>query len=114
MKRGLIQLATATLLVGCSSVPDTPSSVRGIVYTHIRIPLTVDLDHTRVAGSTGNGRIIRVKEPFTSYGITAEYSSNAIGDIAREHHMTRVDFADMEIFDILGIWRERRLILYGE
>ncbi len=104
----------ALLLAGCASGIDAPHGLHGRLFTYTREPFTPDLHDTPVPSSTGTGHVIRIKEPFSGYGISAEFSSNAIGDIARRNGMETVYFADMEEFNILGIVRNRSLHLYGE
>lgn len=114
MKKWLLLPTLAALLSGCASGIDKPPGIRGYIFTYTREPYTSDLKDTPVTTSTGRGKVIRVKEPFSGYGVSAEFMSNAIGDIAKKQGMTQVYFADMEEFNILGIWRERRLHVYGE
>ena len=59
------------------------------------------------------GKVIKFTEPFSGYGIYTELNTNAIADIAKRHGMNEVYFADMEILDILGIWRHNKLYIYG-
>lgn len=100
------------LLVGCTVLGQDP--VSGYLVTAIKTPYTVDLDNTPVALSTGEGTILRIREPFSGYGIYTELNSNAIADIARQHHLNKVYFADLETFSLLNIWRTQTLIIYGE
>jgi hypothetical protein len=103
------------LLGGCSSlspfVSDAPS---GRIFTHVRVPYTIDLDNTPVTNIRASGLIIHVEEPVTGYGFYAEFNSNAIGDIAKKHGLTKLYFADIEIFDVLGIWHHEKIHLYGK
>ena len=59
------------------------------------------------------GKVVKITEPFSGYGLYTELNSNAIVDIAKQHGMTEVYFADMEILDILGILRHNKLYIYG-
>jgi len=95
------------LLGGCSPLT-------GRVFTHIRVPYTRDLDNTPVTNIHANGLIIHIEEPVSGYGLYTEFNSNAIGDIAKKHGITKVYFADIEIFNILGIWQHEKLHIYGE
>lgn len=104
----------AMVLSGCASGIDTPPHLRGYVFKYTTVPYTADLHDTPVSDSTGEGLGIRLKEPFSGYGVSAEYDANAIGDIARKHGMETIYFADREEFKILGVFRQRRLHIYGE
>jgi len=97
------------ILFGCGSAP-----LVGLIYTHVRLPLTANLEKTPFpAGTPASGKIIQVKEPFSGYGIYARVNSNAIGDIARQHGVDTVYFADQEIFSLLGIWKTTQVHVYG-
>ena len=100
------------LLTGCGLAPR--SAISGYIYEHYRKPYTVDLKNTPVAWKSGGGKVVEIQEPFSGYGVSAEFNSNAVGDIARENGISRVYWADMEYFNVLGIWKEQRLYIYGE
>ena len=91
------------------------SPLKGLIYTHVKLPLTPNLNRTPFPLSAPvSGRIIQVKEPFSGYGIYARVNSNAIGDIARKHGINTVYFADQEIFSLLGIWKTTHVHVYGQ
>jgi predicted enzyme related to lactoylglutathione lyase len=100
---------------GCGAVVKNGHAVLvGAVYTRVKFPLTTDLSHTPAAVDTGGGKIVRIKEPFSGYGIYAEFNSNAIGEIAKRHGLKTVYYADIERLSILGIWRHDEIIVCGE
>ena len=108
--RLLAVLLTATGVAACT----TPRPV-GLIYTDIRLPLTMDLNETPLpTGTPPTGRVLEIKEPISGFGIYARVDTNAIGEIARKNGMPRLYFADRQIFSILGIWSTRKTILYGE
>ena len=112
LSRKLFPFGLMLLSLGLSACSATPY---GYIYTNIRLPLTEDLDNTPVPDAQADtGRILEIKEPFTGAGIYARLSSNAIGDIAKESGMRTLYFADQEIFNILGVWKTNRTLLYGE
>ena len=114
---GCACLATLIALVstGCGAVVKNGHAVLvGAVYTRVKFPLTTDLNQTPAAVDTGEGKIVRIKEPFSGYGIYAEFNSNAIGEIAKRHGLKTVYYADIERLSILGIWRHDEIIVYGE
>lgn len=105
----------ALVSTGCGAVVKNGHAVLvGAVYTRVKFPLTTDLNRTPAAVDTGGGKIIRIKEPFSGYGIYAEFNSNAIGEIAKRHGLKTVYYADIERLSILGIWRHDEVIVYGE
>ncbi len=103
------------LIGGCLAVGRVDSSIlRGKIFTHVRIPYTTDLHNTPVTDIHSDGIIIRIEEPVSGYGFYTELNSTAIGDIAKKHGLSKVYFADLEIFSILGVWRHEKLHIYGE
>lgn len=105
----------AFVSTGCGAVVKNGHAVLvGAVYTRVKFPLTTDLNHTPAAVDTGGGKIVRIKEPFSGYGIYAEFNSNAIGEIAKRHGLKTVYYADIERLSILGIWRHEVVIVCGE
>ena len=106
----LLVMVTMACLSGCGTGP-----LVGLVYTSVKLPLTVDLKSTPLpAYPPGSDRTIEIKEPFTGLGLYARVSSNALGDIARQYGVDPLYFADQEVFSILGIWKTHRVFLYGE
>lgn len=102
-------------LTGCLSVRGVgSSSLTGIVFKHIKVPLSEDLVNTPVIEIHTEGKIVQVTEPLSGYGLYARWDSNAIGDIAQRYGLKKVYFADMEIFSILGIWTEEKVLIYGK
>lgn len=99
------------LLSGCQQY-----FLRGILYTNIKIPLTKNINNTPTIHSPNpaQGKIIRLTEPITGYGLYTEMYSNAIGDIAKKHGIQKVYFADQEFYSVLGIWSSTTVHIYGE
>lgn len=97
---------------GCNLVPRSPIS--GYFYEHYRKPYTIDLNETPVKFKAGGGKVILIKEPFSGHGMSAEFNSNAMGDVASRYGLQKIYWADMEYINILGVWKERRLHIYGE
>ena len=103
------------LIGGCLAVGRVDSSIlRGKIFTHIRVPYTTDIHNTPVTDTHSNGIIIHIEEPVSGYGLYAKFNSIAIGDIAKQHGLSKVYFADIEFFNVLGIWKHEKLHLYGE
>ncbi len=87
--------------------------LKGDIFTNVG-PYKTDLHNTPVTDSQSHGIIIHIEEPISGYGLYAEFNSNSIGDIAKKHGLTKVYFADIEIFNVLGIWKHEKLHIYGE
>ncbi len=114
---GFVSLAVlaALLSAGCGAVVSNGHAVLvGAVYTRVTYPLTHDLDRTPAAEAAGSGKIIRIKEPVSGYGVYAEFNSNALGEIARHNGLKTLHYADIERLSVLGIWRHDEITLWGE
>jgi hypothetical protein len=94
----LLVLANATL--GC---------VSGAIYSHVTVPLDVNLDQTPVHQDYG-----RDSWNTFQYYVRVDWGSAGIGDIAREYGFTRVHYADVETLSVLGLWTQRWARVYGE
>jgi hypothetical protein len=100
---------------GCASPGCVGSKcLTGLVFTRIKIPYTKDLDNTQAINIQAGGKIICIKEPVSGLGLYAAFNSNAIGEIAKRHSFKKVYFADLELFNILGIYKYEKLYIYGE
>jgi hypothetical protein len=110
-KNFTILTVSAMFLAGCSSAGPMP----GLIYTHIKYPLTWDLHNTPMPQSSPkDAKIIEIREPISGLGINARLNANAIGEIARANGIKTLYFADQERFSILGIWTFHKVILYGD
>jgi len=110
--KSLLCVTTLLLLTGCTFFGQAP--ITGYLLTSTATPYTLDLNNTPVVTGAGEGTILRIREPFSGYGLYTELNSNAIADIAANHGMQKVYFADLENFSLFNIWRTQTLILYGE
>jgi len=90
--------------------------LHGVLYTNIKIPLTKNINNTPTLHTATpiQGKIIKLTEPFTGYGLYTEMYSNAIGDIAQKNGIQKIYFADQEIYNVLGIWSSTTIHVYGE
>ncbi|MBW2589274.1 MAG: hypothetical protein JRD71_00905 [Deltaproteobacteria bacterium] len=103
------------LISGCLAVGRVDSNIlKGKIFKHVRVPYTTNLHNTSVTDIQSHGIIIHIEEPISGYGFYTELNSNAIGEIAVKHGLSKVYFADLEIFSILGVWRHEKLHIYGE
>ena len=108
----VLVLLMQPLLLGCSSL--NSSGLIGYVFTYTRVPYTEDLNNTPVIQTKSDGAIIKIQEPFLGTGMYVKFNTNAIGDLAKRYNMKKVYYAELETFDVLGIWQQRTLYLYGD
>lgn len=83
----------------------------GFVYNHTVKPLNSIHRPTAYSGTGAKGSIKQLD--LRVVPVNFDWSSNAIGDIAKKHGIQEVYFADMEVFSILGIWTRRTVRIYG-
>ena len=112
-KTTLFLLVGATLLIQLGCVSMGNRALIGLAYTHVRLPFTKDLVHTPTVLIHVDGKVEQVKEPLSGYGIYARWDSNAIGDIAARQGLKQVDYADVEIHNVLRVWRRETIHIYG-
>ncbi len=105
-KRILYTLIAAAVLSisGCAG--------RGLIYTHTVEPLTRNHRSTTIVQSSAKGSIKRFDIRIAP--LDFEWSTNAIGDIARKHGMKEVYFADQETLSFFGVWTQRTVRIYGQ
>ncbi|MCU0726864.1 MAG: hypothetical protein MUE73_13920 [Planctomycetes bacterium] len=112
--RLLALLLLALLASGCIAPLGTgPRSLTGLVFTLHTIPLTEDLDDDAVVVVHRNSDTRQIREPISGAGLSATWHTNALGDIAREHGLTHLDYADIETLSVLGIWTQETVHLFG-
>ena len=108
------KIAGLLLAVGVSG---STGCAGGYLFHHTVRPLDLDLggEAVRLArGSSDEGVVKHLGIPYSLTGrINFLWSSNAIGEIARKHGFDRVHYADLEIFNVLGIWRQYTVHIYG-
>ncbi len=105
MESRVMRRAVGLVVLGLSFV------LSGCIYTHIITPLDVNLNNTPVFDRRAKKRDTkRVRLPY----IDIRWDSNAIGDIMKEHGLTKVYYADLETLSVFGIWTQRFVIVYGE
>ncbi len=88
---------------------------RGGIYSHTVEPLTINRDPTDVRKSMkeGIGRINQYEYPVTA-GLSIRLGKNGLGDVAKEHGIETIYYADLEKWSVLfGIWSMEKVHIYG-
>jgi hypothetical protein len=81
----------------------------GILYQHTVEPLTINHQVTPATGTRGESDIKHIQVPYV--GIM--WGDTALGDIAREKGLQELYFADLEYLNVLLIWHQYTVHLYG-
>ncbi len=95
-----ILLVAVLFLQGCG---------RGIIYTHTIRPLDLDMARTPNDPDKGKGDI----KHFRYYLVDIQWNSNAIGDIAKREGIETIQYADIEVLSVLGMWNQYWVHIYG-
>jgi hypothetical protein len=92
------------LLTGC---------IRGYLYTNTVEPYCTDMQSTPRAHSRSDSGIVSVSIPRLP-GARTVWSSNAIGDAAKQAGIKEVYYCDLKRFSVLGgIYGSESLVVYG-
>ena len=95
------------LLSGCVSRP--------MLYSHVTEPATKKFQQTPVGSKQCLVHGYRVREPFTGHGISAEWDTHYLNQVALQAGITNVYYADIETLSIFfQIYQRRTLIIYGD
>lgn len=84
----------------------------GRLFTNVTQPLMTDFDKTPVGSKRCVFDTHFIKEPF--YGSSIEWTEDTIKSMAGQAGMTEIRHADLHTFSILGIYRRRTVIVYGD
>jgi len=101
IRLALFAVVLAFLLSGCGV---------GIIYTHTREPLSLDMQKTKVVQTEGMGDIKHIQV----YQVGVAWDSVAFGDIAKKNGLNELYFADLETLKVLTIWNQYTVHLYGK
>ncbi|MBN1422748.1 MAG: hypothetical protein JXP34_28490 [Planctomycetes bacterium] len=107
MMRATLLAAAALLVAGC---------VGGAIYERTTMPLDANYRRTPVFDRHPNearGEIRHLTIPLGDFQADFAWDSNAIGDIARRNRMETVYYADLEFLNILGVWHQYTVHVYG-
>jgi len=124
MRTRLIVLLSVMILFlsGCSllrapgTLENSPTfTLRGGLYSHTVQPLTVNREPTDVKNSVmeEKGRITQIDYPLMGV-LSVRVGNNGLGQVAKEHGMTTIYYADLEQWSALfGLWSTEVVHIYG-
>ena len=110
MTKYLLIAGLAFFLSGCGAL-----MAPGRIYTNVTQPHSTDFHNTPV----GTKRCVldehRLKEPVSGYGAMVEWNTDQIRSAARDAGITNIAYTEVQTLSILlGTYRRRRLIIYGD
>jgi hypothetical protein len=112
-------LLTGTLAGDLSNANQNRSTFNGTIwggiYSHTVEPLTFNPHPTEIEQNAkeGVGRINQIQYPLTS-AISVRLGKNGLGDVAKEHGIESIYYADIERWSALfGLWSMDVVHIYG-
>ncbi len=109
ISRGIVVVSLSLLLAGCANGVLFGSGL----YSHTVQPLTINPNPTEVRNSMKEavGRI----NQFSYTVVSIRVGKNGLGDVAKEHGLGTVYFADIEKWAaVFGLWQMEVVHIYGK
>ena len=117
MKRPLLIFAVLSLaagLNGCRSFTAPVKPPAGILYTDYKAPLMIDYKGGSFGSKKGNStsRYLRIPNPWVQADFA--WSDAAMRSAAMEGGITTIKGADYEFLNVLGIYQQFTVYVYGD
>jgi len=86
----------------------------GLIFTHYKAPLTTEFERTKVCSKSGTAdtSMLDIRNPWVPLDFA--WQDAAIATAAANGRITKVEYADYEVFSILGIYVRFKVTVYGE
>ena len=104
-------------LAGCGlgtmsyRVPVRPP--QGALVTVYRAPLTTNFSNTPVGKREGRASVYYIRDPFISY-LDFSWGDADIKTAAQNGRLMKVEYADYEIIQVLGIFGKMTVVVWGK
>ena len=107
-----ILLLFATGCTGLLISPVVPP--RGIIYTHIKAPCSTKYKETPVGGRKPyvDSSARYVYDPY--FGTSWGWGDASIQKIAEQNGIKKIEYVDYEYLNVLGIYKELKIIPHGQ
>ncbi len=103
--------AAILILAGCSNA----MLFKNGLFTHTVEPLTFNRESTKLRETEREavGRISQIQYPLSA-GLSIRLGKNGLGDIAKEHGINTIYYADIERWSaVFGLWSQDVVHIYG-
>lgn len=119
MHIGLLVLCVAALVtLGCAGVAPRGSAYVqppvGLVWGNHVAPLEVDFEATPRGSKVGSARTRYLADPFFTRLPIAAWGDASVEAAAANGGITKIRYADYEILNVLGIYREFEVRVSGD
>jgi hypothetical protein len=106
-------MATRAILALC--ILAASGCTRGFLYTDVVYPLTPNMQMTPARGDTAQAANYGVRIPFTRVPLSAQWSTDALGEAAKAQGIQEIYYADIQRFRVLGgLWQDSSLRIVGK
>ena len=110
MKKLLAILFVMLFLQGCVSPPEAPfKPSTGLIYTHVKAPLTVNVDKAKLSTTEGTSSTTHVAIYYFSFAVGDADLKKAL----RDGLLEKCAYADYEWTSILGMFGRLVVHAYG-
>jgi len=87
----------------------------GFIYTNVTIPVATNMDKTPRGTKLAVISSKRIKEPYSSLGLSVEWDSRAIGDAARRAGLSKIYYTDLQTISVFGgVWKKQKILVMGK
>ena len=101
----LVLCVSLGLLQGCLRAPVVPPI--GVAFSEFNAPLDHDFDETAVSQRKG------VSESISILGLVALGDASTAA-AAKQGGLSRIDHADYEYYNVVGVYQRYRTVVYGK
>lgn len=109
----MILVTSMVVLAACGGASHRAGVVPPIggLFMDVQAPLTVDFDKTPNAARQGSAQVSYLFVPFGN--LSFSWGESAIEAAAEDGGLNTVEYADYQVFNVLGIWQTFTVTAYG-
>jgi len=101
-------IVLVVLCAGCAGLAQAPfSPPPGLMFSQTKAPLDVDYDNTTLGTKQGTAVATSILGLFS-------FGDCSIQAAARDGQLSKINHADYEVLNVLGLFSKTTVIVYGE
>jgi hypothetical protein len=110
----LILVLAGMTIAGCgvSRTKGIVSPPIGLIFTHYKAPIAIDLSETPVGDMEGESGAHYLREPF--FGTSYAWGDASTNSAAQEGRLPKIEYIDYEYFQILGLYSKFTIKAHGK
>jgi len=116
MSRCIALLLAATGLAACSAYTTRAPVIppRGLLYTDVHAPLKIEMNETKLGAKHGEAKVRYLSLWFLFPLLDGAWGDAAIAQAASNGDIKTVRHADYELLNVLGVYNEFTVYVYGD